>query len=129
MMDGIRLAGLSDIAAMKLAAVTGRGTKKDFVDLYFLLQHFTLQDMLGYYNEKYADGSEMMVLRSLTCFDDADQGHVNMITSVSWPNIKSRLQEEVRLYISNRSWASQLIFQSGAHIPGHPAQYWQRIFD
>lgn len=100
---GIRLAGLKDIAAMKLAAVTGRGTKKDFVDLYCLLDHFTLKEMLTFYNQKYADGSEMLVIRSLTYFADADQGHVNMITPISWPNIKSRLQEEVRLYISNRS--------------------------
>lgn len=33
--DGIQLAGLTDIAAMKLAAITGRGAKKDFIDLYF----------------------------------------------------------------------------------------------
>lgn len=99
LIDGIRLAGLSDIAAMKLAAVTGRGTKKDFVDLYFLLQHFTLKDMLGYYKEKYADGSEMMVLRSLTYFDDANPGHVNMVNSISWPMIKSTLQEEVQSYM------------------------------
>jgi len=35
--DGIKFAGLKDIAAMKLAAITGRGTKKDFIDVYFLL--------------------------------------------------------------------------------------------
>ncbi len=33
--DQIKLVGLKDIAAMKLAAITGRGTKKDFIDLYF----------------------------------------------------------------------------------------------
>ncbi len=31
----IRMAAINDIAAMKLAAITGRGSKKDFVDLYF----------------------------------------------------------------------------------------------
>ena len=37
--DGIRLAGIEDIAAMKLAAITGRGTRKDFVDIYFICLH------------------------------------------------------------------------------------------
>lgn len=101
--NGIRLAGLPDIAAMKLAAVTGRGTKKDFVDLFFLLHQFTLKEMLSFYNQKYNDGSEMQVIRSLTFFDDAESGHVQMIEPISWPKIKSKLQEEVRLYISSRS--------------------------
>ena len=65
-MDGIRLAGFKDIAAMKLAAVTGRGTKKDFVDLHLLLGYFTLKEMLTFYDKKYTDGSVMLVLRSLT---------------------------------------------------------------
>jgi len=39
--EGIRLASPKDIAAMKVNAVMGRGTKKDFVDVYFLLKHFT----------------------------------------------------------------------------------------
>ena len=43
--EGITLAGLEDIAAMKVAAVIGRGTKKDFIDLFFLLQHFSLQEL------------------------------------------------------------------------------------
>ena len=37
----IRLAGLKDIAAMKLSAITNRGTRKDFIDIYFLLQTFS----------------------------------------------------------------------------------------
>ena len=101
--DGIRLAGLSDIAAMKLAAVTGRGTKKDFVDLYFLLQYFTLTEMLDFYNKKYKDGSEMLVLRSLTYFEDADQGRVHMIKPLSWDTVKATLQNEVKLYMASFS--------------------------
>lgn len=50
--DGIQLADLTDIAAMKLAAITGRGTKKDFIDLYFLSKHFTLSEMQSFYERK-----------------------------------------------------------------------------
>ena len=35
--DTIKLACKTDIAAMKLSAIAGRGSKKDFIDLYFLL--------------------------------------------------------------------------------------------
>lgn len=40
--DGLRLASPKDIAAMKVNAIQGRGTRKDFVDMYFLIQRFGL---------------------------------------------------------------------------------------
>ncbi|RLD56450.1 MAG: hypothetical protein DRJ05_11320, partial [Bacteroidetes bacterium] len=55
--DNLNLAGKKDISAMKLAAITGRGSKKDFIDLYFLLQEFSLERILSFYQEKYYDGS------------------------------------------------------------------------
>ena len=33
-----KLADVRDIALMKLAAISGRGSRKDFVDLYIILQ-------------------------------------------------------------------------------------------
>lgn len=50
----INLANKSDIAAMKLVAITDRGTKKDFVDLFFLAKKcFSLEEMFKYYDKKY----------------------------------------------------------------------------
>ena len=43
--DGIRLASPRDIAAMKITAIEGRGTKKDFVDIYFLLKKYSLKNL------------------------------------------------------------------------------------
>ena len=43
--DGIRVASVEDIMAMKLAAITKRGSKKDFVDIYFLLKEYSIQQM------------------------------------------------------------------------------------
>ena len=51
--EGIRMLSLEDIAPMKLDAVSGRGSKKDFYDVYFLLQYFTLEKMFQLYQEKY----------------------------------------------------------------------------
>jgi len=44
--DSLCLAAPEDIAAMKPEAVFGRGTKKDFTDIYFLLKLFSLSEML-----------------------------------------------------------------------------------
>ena len=99
LLDGIRLAGIEDIAAMKLAAITGRGSRKDFIDLYFLLQKYNLKEMLGFYKEKYFDGSEYLVLKSLTYFADAeDDIDVEMIKDVSWNKIKTYILEAVDIY-------------------------------
>ena len=94
--DGIRLAGIKDIAAMKLAAVTGRGTRKDFVDLYFLLQQYSLREMLSFYEQKYPDGSSFLVLKSLTYFDDANQDQSPlMLQQVNWDVIKKTITSAV----------------------------------
>jgi hypothetical protein len=97
--DNLTLASLPDIAAMKLAAITGRGTKKDFVDLYFLLQHYSLHKMIRYYGKKFHDGSEFMVLKSLTYFDDADEDAMPvMLQVVDWTDVKNSISTRVRKY-------------------------------
>lgn len=99
LLDGIRLAGIEDIAAMKLAAITGRGSRKDFIDLYFLLQKYNLKEMLRFYRNKYFDGSEYLVLKSLTYFADAENDiEVEMIKDISWVKIKTYILDIVNLY-------------------------------
>ena len=56
----LRIAGIKDIIAMKLAAITGRGSKKDFFDIYFLLKKFCLKEMVEMYHEKYKDASTLL---------------------------------------------------------------------
>jgi len=99
LIDGIRLAGIQDIAAMKLAAVTGRGSRKDFIDIYFLLQDYNLRQLMDFYNNKYYDGSEYMVLKSLTYFDDAEEDYtVDMIRKVLWTKVKKFILNAVDIY-------------------------------
>lgn len=94
--DFLRLAGLEDICAMKLAAITGRGTKKDFIDIYFLLQYFSLEEMLHFYSEKYTDGSIFMVIKSLSYFDDAEEEPEPLMFSITdWDMIKREIQKQV----------------------------------
>jgi Nucleotidyl transferase AbiEii toxin, Type IV TA system len=100
--DDLRLAGLKDIAAMKLAAVTGRGTKKDFIDIYFLLKQFSLKEMLQHYTKKYADGSEFLVLKSLTYFEDAEpEQEPAMLKNISWQAVKDTVLKEHSAYLKS----------------------------
>src|SRR6056297_2024540 len=99
--DGIRLVGMRDIAAMKLSAITGRGTKKDFIDLYFLLRYFNLNQMLNFYTQKYPDGSKFLVLKSLTYFEDAeDELAPVMLESVDWEEVKLKIVKETKSLIN-----------------------------
>lgn len=92
--DGLRLASCQDIAAMKLSAITNRGTRKDFVDLVFLLDQFSLPEMLALYRRKYADASLFPVLKSLAYFDDADEDPMpHMLKPLDWNQAKQRIAD------------------------------------
>lgn len=94
--DNVRLASLEDIAAMKLNAIMGRGSKKDFIDLYFLLQKFSMKEILDFYTDKYTDGSKFLVLKSLVYFTDADgQPQPKMYLDFNWEICKQKIIEEV----------------------------------
>lgn len=98
--DGIVLASPQDIAAMKINAIEGRGTKKDFIDIYFLLQHYTLKEILEFYKEKYPEYSIFRALMSLTYFEDAEtQIMPRMFIDVSWNDIKESVCKVVDEYI------------------------------
>lgn len=82
--EGAKLASRADIAAMKVNAITGDGTRiKDFIDVYFLLQEFTFGDLIEFYKEKYASRNDFHAVKSLTYFED--------INPEEWPRM---LKEE-----------------------------------
>jgi predicted nucleotidyltransferase component of viral defense system len=66
--ENIRFATLSEIAALKLNAIAGRGAKKDFWDINTLLNTFSFEDMIGFYQQRYPNNSIMMPLKSITYF-------------------------------------------------------------
>ena len=97
--DGIRLASAKDIAAMKINAIEGRGTRKDFVDIYYLLKHFTLSEIISFYKEKYPNYSDFRALMSLTYFEDAEQQPMpRMFDQTTWSDMQQKILEEVRKY-------------------------------
>lgn len=97
--DGIVLASPRDIAAMKINAVEGRGSRKDFVDIYMLLQHYTLSELLDFYSMKYPNYSIFRALLSLTYFDDAEtQAMPKMFIPQTWEEIKAYISDKVKEY-------------------------------
>ncbi len=99
--DQIKLASIQDIAAMKIAAITGRGTMKDFIDLFYLLKQFSLEQILQFYEQKYSDASVFMALKSLSYFDDANLDIMpKMFHKINWENIKSTILKKVKEYVS-----------------------------
>ncbi len=97
--DGLLLADKKDIAAMKLSAITGRGTKKDFIDLYFLLQYYKLEEILNFYKQKYYDGSTFLVLKSLSYFSDADGDEsLKILKPMNWNNVKKFIEQKLQEY-------------------------------
>jgi hypothetical protein len=98
MVENIRMLSTKDIAAMKLNAISGRGSKKDFIDLYFLLNEFSLEEILSFYEEKYNDGSVFMVQKSLTYFEDANvQQQPIMFLDFEWENCKKTIIDQVKI--------------------------------
>lgn len=97
--DGFFLASDKDIAAMKVNAIIGRGTRKDFIDLYVLLQHYSLSEIMDFYKLKYPEFSEYRALLSMTYFEDAEmQDMPKMFISASWDEMKKTILDAVKAY-------------------------------
>jgi len=93
-----KVCSLDDLACMKLSAVAQRGEKKDFVDLYALLDtHRSLRSMVNLYKKKFSLGDVAHMLYALTYFDDANhQPMPRMISRASWTTVKKTLQSHVK---------------------------------
>ena len=95
---GFPVADPDDIAAMKLAAITGRGSRKDFVDLYVYAREVTsLRQALAWFRDKYLGVTvdPYHVLRSLTFFDDAEaEAMPHLLIAVTWDEIKAFFRAE-----------------------------------
>ena len=97
----IRLAGLRDIAAMKLSAVANRGRKKDFIDVARLLDVFSLDQMLSLYKEKFSVSELSFPLRGLMYFDDAEEDPMPEMfdSNFTWENVKKTVVAATRKYV------------------------------
>ena len=94
--DGVALVSLSDLAAMKLNAIANRGSKKVFFDLAELLDHFPIQEMIGFFTDKYPSTDPFTVIRSLAWFEDAEQKPDPVaLNGQSWAKVMERARNAV----------------------------------
>jgi len=94
--EGVRLASLEDIAAMKLNAIVGNGTRvKDFLDVAYLSCYLSLEQMMQACERKYANINPLMIIRSLCHTDDVIKDEPIKLTHgrYSFDSIKKRLDE------------------------------------
>lgn len=94
---GAQVASLEEIGAMKLAAIIDRGTRKDLVDLYFILQHTTIESLFKVAAIKYAQvGSfAFSATRALAYFEEAEALLMpKMIDKTPWPVMKRFLERQ-----------------------------------
>ncbi len=96
--DGMAILGEPDLAAMKVDAISSRGTKRDFIDLYFLGKNIPLAEALRLYQQKYRRQNLNLAhtMRALAYFTDADnQDPPEMLKSCDWGEVKAYFLQEV----------------------------------
>lgn len=94
--DGIKIASVEDIAAMKFNSTMNRGSKKDFYDIVELLIHFSMEDLIAFHSKKYDFNSQLILLKSLVYFDDAElEPDPVSLRPLSWTSVKQNISDVV----------------------------------
>ncbi len=96
----IKVADLRDIGCMKIDAISSRGMKRDFIDLFFICKEvISLKNLLSLFKRKYksVNYNMMHILKSLAYFEDAENNPMpRMTVPASWQEIKSFFKKEIR---------------------------------
>lgn len=96
-LEGIKMASLLEIAAMKIGAITARGRKRDFIDLFCLLEKYSLKEILSAFLRKYPEATMELAMRSLFYFEDAnDDLEPRCFFSYDWSSIKDKIRKEAQ---------------------------------
>lgn len=97
----IKIADIKDIAPMKIAAIADRGTKRDFIDTYFIIKIkkiLTMEEVLNLYDKKFKvlEQNKFHIIKSLAYFEDAEKDEMpKMIKEINWEDIKEYFEKEV----------------------------------
>jgi len=96
--EGIRFASIEEIAAMKLEVIAQGGRKKDFWDIHELLETYSLDEMIGFYQKRYPYGyTKAEMLTKIIDFSVANDDFTpNCFKSKAWELIKIDLQRLIR---------------------------------
>jgi hypothetical protein len=101
--DNISMLSVEDIVAMKLNAITVSGQRvKDFIDIFHLLDDYTVEEMISFYKKKYSQYNEVNVLKSLTWFDDIDLSDWPVMLKdpkIKWATVTKKIKKATQLYL------------------------------
>ncbi|MFH1392080.1 MAG: nucleotidyl transferase AbiEii/AbiGii toxin family protein [bacterium] len=93
------LASLEDIGAMKIIAVMQRGTKRDFVDIYFLMENLSIKQLLDFAEKRYKGFNKYLALQGLLYFKDADTNKaLKMLKPIPWSKVKKEIIVRVNAF-------------------------------
>lgn len=102
LVEGISLASVEDIAAMKFNSTMNRGSKKDFYDIVELLKYFPLSELIFFHSKKYDFSSQFSLLKSLVYFEDAEQEPDPVSTKrISWLSVKENISNVVSEFVKD----------------------------
>jgi hypothetical protein len=94
--EKIIMLSVEDIIAMKLNAISVSGQRvKDFIDIYYLLDDFSVAEMISFYKRKYSQYNEVNVLKSLTWFEDVDITSWPVLLrtpELNWGTVKNKIK-------------------------------------
>ncbi len=96
----LKIASVADIGCMKLSTIVSRATLKDYVDLYFILKHVSLKELLEKSKNKHPTLDTNLTLKSLIYFDDVTVDPMEFMPdhTVSFDQVKIFLTQEVKQY-------------------------------
>ncbi|MEK7627557.1 MAG: nucleotidyl transferase AbiEii/AbiGii toxin family protein [Patescibacteria group bacterium] len=93
-----------DIAVMKIIAISQRGRKRDFFDLYWICQNMhPLHNILPKVNQQYSVNQNIIhILKSLVYFSDAENDPPpEIFFKANWKTIKDYFKKEIPI-ITNK---------------------------
>ena len=101
---GVQVAGILDIASMKVIAISQRGTKRDFVDLFFILQDLPFHKVAEHMVRRF--GKERInpvhLGKSLVYFSDAESNpdpEYIKGKELNWDNVKKFFRHRVKQFV------------------------------
>jgi hypothetical protein len=102
--EGVKLASIEDIGAMKIISIAQRGRRRDFIDIYFLIKEISLKEIIEFVKKKYPMFNIYVGLQGLIYFKDADEdpekGRFKLLKKVKWPEVKKFIIKEVNKFKS-----------------------------
>jgi hypothetical protein len=87
---------------MKINVISNDGTRvKDFIDIYYLLNEYSVEHLLENYNAKYKLRNALHALKSLNYFEEVDTNdwpELIVEKDLNWLKVKKKIDEACRAY-------------------------------